>query len=54
MAKTIYLNNNNDKNIEKINTLHRLYNALFCENEKKIQNIDELRIYMKGFIDGMK
>lgn len=54
MAKTIYINNNNDPRIEKINALNRLYNSLFCENEKKIQNIDELRAYMKGFIDGVK
>lgn len=54
MAKTIYINKNKDAKIEKINALHRLYNSLFCSNEKKIQNVDELRAYMKGFIDGVK
>lgn len=51
MAKTIYLNKNNDKRIERINTLHKLYNCLFCSNENKIKNMDELRTYIKGFID---
>lgn len=51
MPKTIYLNKNNDKRIKKINTPHKLYNCLFCSNENKIKNIDELRAYMEGFID---
>lgn len=51
MPKTIYINEDKDIRTEKINTLHKLYNKLFCDCKDKIKNIDELKAYMEGFID---